>query len=181
MDINGIAMNESFIYVTDKAQNYLFKIDIKTYQVIEQLEFLGSPFDVCFNSSVVVVSDSTRHELHLVKPDSLNSITYKTIGQANEYFKGPFNVTISEDNFIVVKSCTKTDAYVFDLELKFITKFNYEDCELYDLKFVNSINSLVLGFKDKSHQYFLVLYSLLNWKKKLLINWGIILPKFNRF
>lgn len=160
---SSLMLNETFVLVADKELQGIFKLDLNTGNLLQKYMIIGKPYDFSVNSNFMIITDCSGHELNLVDYRTMRHIKSEKVAQANSYNKGPLNIQLNKDNFIFVKNCFSTEIYLFDINLKFYTKFGQDNDGIgliFDLSLIEShSNSLVLACNDNFSNSKLVLYS----------------------
>ncbi len=125
---NGLCMNESVLFVCDRELQAVFKIDIKTGDVMQKFLFTESePIGLGLCTKFLVVVDSRNQEISTFDLDNLKVIKSVKIGEDFQSLSGGlYDVVIHQKNYLFVKSRSDTRVMIYDSSLQFKNCFEYD-------------------------------------------------------
>jgi len=125
---NGLCMNESVVFVCDRELRAVFKIDIRTGDVMQKLPLAESePIGIGLCARFLVVVDSKNQEISTVDIDKLTLIKSMKIGEDFQSLGGGgYDVVVHQKSYLFVKSHSDSRVMIYDADLQFKNCFEYE-------------------------------------------------------
>ena len=157
---NGIAMNNDYVFVCDRELRAVFKIDIKSGNLIKRIDIPnGEPYKISLNKNYVVVTDIVQHSLNVYEIETLSALKNLIIEQPDGR-NGPFTVFITDDNIIFIKNYQDSQLIVFNFDLNNKYVFKKIKGQIQGLTVLQVYNQmLVVGITEKRQSYKLLCYA----------------------
>lgn len=159
----GVALNNECAFVCDKEARSVFKIDIRTNNLIKRVDFdKGEPYKLALNRNYLVVTDPVQHFLNIFEVETLAKLNYLCIEQPDGK-NGPFGVSITDDNIIFAKNYDTSQLTLFNFNLNDVFLFKkLKPNTLHGFTMLQCFNQiLVVGVIEKKN-YKLLCYSNVN-------------------
>lgn len=157
---SSLAVNEEFIFVTDRELNSILKFDIKTGNLLKKLVVKDChPTGICFyDNNYLAFADSFKHEINLIDSENLNKKSDRTVKISDEYksLNGAYDLVMKNNNFLFVKSRSDTRVIIYDLDLSFKNCFEHDFSGQQGITLVNggdNADGLVIGRIDAQKNY----------------------------
>jgi hypothetical protein len=159
----GIALNNDYAFVCDKEAKCVYKIDIRTNNVIRKVDVPnGEPYKIAINRNYMVITDPAQHHLNIYEVETLARLNNLLIEQPDGK-NGPFGVTITEDNIILAKNYAESQLTLFNFNLNDIFVFRKLKPNIHGFTMMQCFNQiLVIGTIEKKNQFKLIWYSNVN-------------------
>ena len=156
---NGIAVNNDYVFVCDRELRVVFKIDIKSGNLIKRIDIPnGEPYKISLNKNYVVVTDIVQHSLNVYEIETLSALKNLIIEQPDGR-NGPFTVFITDDNIIFIKNYQDSQLIVFNFDLNNKYVFKKIKDQIQGLTVLQAYNQmLIVGVTEKVESYKLLCY-----------------------
>ena len=139
---NGICMNENFLFIIDRELKGVFKVDLKSGDVIQKFLFIESePIGIGLCNQFLVIIDSRNQEVSKVDIDKLTLIKSVKIGEDFQSFGGCYDMAVHQKNYLFVKNRSDTRVMIFDLNLQFKNCFEYEGSSFQGISVVKTAST----------------------------------------
>ena len=161
---NGIAMNDSHVFVSDKQWRCIFKIDLKSGDITDRLPLGDSePIGLTVSSNCLAMADSKNQELNLISITNFNHIIKSVrISEDFQSFGGEYDLVFHQSTgSLFLKNRSDSRIITYDHELNFKSIFEYESSNFQGLSLLQlcQTNSevIVIG-KNIDNKFFKVGY-----------------------
>jgi DNA-binding beta-propeller fold protein YncE len=113
----GIALDETNIFVCDRDLHKVFKFDIKTSNLLQEVEISdGIPYGISVNSNFIAVTDIAKNRIITFDVETFTKLNSLKIEDRNGK-NGPYNIVVSRDNLIFIKNYSDSEIVLLDSNL----------------------------------------------------------------
>ena len=123
---NGIVLSDTSIYVSDKELKSVFKIDVKSGDLLNKICLIDTePIGIAISTQYLVLIDSNSNEIKTYDLDKLKVQKVAKISEEFQSFGGCFDMAVYKNNFLFVKNRSDSRVIIFDLYLNFKNVFEF--------------------------------------------------------
>lgn len=136
---NGIAINDTHVFVSDKEWRCVVKIDLKSGDVAKKFQLEDSePIGLAISSECLAMVDSKNQELTLIDITNLNQIKSVKISEDFQSFGGEYDIVFHRNKrSLFVKNRSDSRIIIYDLDLNFKNIFEYESSNFQGLSLLD--------------------------------------------
>lgn len=161
---NGICMNENLLFISDKDYKALYKVDLKTGDVLQKLSLTESePIGIALCSDCLFIIDSRNQEITSIDIDKLKMKKSVKIAEDFHSYGGYYDMVIQQNNYLFVKSRSDTRVLIYDLNLNFKNCFEYDGANFQGLSWFKisdqeGANEMLVIGKNVDNKFFKIGY-----------------------